>query len=152
MTSPSTNDKQLVSRCNPRMDARMSPRDLPEQLQPLMEGLAKKNLLTAAIYQYHNVFSSGPADMDVLIWSLTPFMQENIIPYIYHLGISPSHKQEVEKIEVKKCWTEVLLSHARVAGPIQLFWLPRKMAGPGSLWTTGRSMMSHAKMPTHLPE
>ncbi len=52
-----------------RVDTRMDPTDLPEYLQPLMEGVAddltlKQRLeLAAAIYEYRDVFRSGPTDM-----------------------------------------------------------------------------------------
>ena len=47
----------------------MDPADLPEYLQPLMEGVAddltlqQREELAAAIYEYRDVFSSGPTDM-----------------------------------------------------------------------------------------
>ncbi len=52
-----------------RVDPRMDPTDLPEYLQPLMEGVAvdltrqQRDELAAAIYEYRDVFSSGPTDM-----------------------------------------------------------------------------------------
>ena len=52
-----------------RVDTRMDPADLPEYLQPLMEGLVdvltlqQREELATAIYEYRDVFSSGPADM-----------------------------------------------------------------------------------------
>ncbi len=54
---------------NVRDDARMDPKDLPEHLQPLMEWISedittrKREELAAAIYEYRDVFSSGPEDM-----------------------------------------------------------------------------------------
>ncbi len=50
-------------------DARMDPRDLPEHLRPLMEWISEnittceREELAAAIYEYADVFSSGPEDM-----------------------------------------------------------------------------------------
>ncbi len=47
----------------------MDPADLSEHLQPLMEGvsgdltLRQREELAAAIYEYRDVFSSGPTDM-----------------------------------------------------------------------------------------
>ncbi len=47
----------------------MDPADLPEYLQPLMEGvsedltLRQREDLAAAIYEHRDVFSSGPTDM-----------------------------------------------------------------------------------------
>ncbi len=52
-----------------RVDPRMDPADLPEYLQPLMEGVAddltlqQREELAAAIYEHRDVFSSGPTDM-----------------------------------------------------------------------------------------
>ncbi len=50
-------------------DAHMDPKDLPEHLQPLMEWILeditirKREELAAPIYEYRDVFSSGPEDM-----------------------------------------------------------------------------------------
>ncbi len=47
----------------------MDPADLPEYLQPLMEGVSEdltirqREELAAAIYEYMDVFSSDPTDM-----------------------------------------------------------------------------------------
>ena len=52
-----------------RTDVCMDPKDLCEHLQPLMEGLAEyltlqeREELAVAIYEYRDVFSSGPVDM-----------------------------------------------------------------------------------------
>ncbi len=52
-----------------RVGIRMDPADLPEYLQPLMEGvsedltLRQREELAAAIYEHRDVFSSGPTDM-----------------------------------------------------------------------------------------
>ncbi len=54
---------------NTRTDACMDPKDLPEHLQPLMQDLAdnltlhEREELAAAIYEYRDVFNSGPADI-----------------------------------------------------------------------------------------
>ncbi len=51
------------------VDVRMDSTDLPEYLQPLMEGVAddltlrQREELAAAIYEFWDVFSSGPTDM-----------------------------------------------------------------------------------------
>ena len=58
-----------LPRGNERLDARLNPKDLPEHLQPLMEWIAEditpreREELAVAIYEYRDVFSSGPADM-----------------------------------------------------------------------------------------
>ncbi len=50
-------------------DVRMDPKGLPEHLQPLMEWISEdittreREELAAAIYQYQDVFSSGPEDV-----------------------------------------------------------------------------------------
>ncbi len=58
----------IHSRSNTCTDARMDPKDLPEQLQPLMAHCEELTLreceeLAVAIYKYRDVFSIGPADM-----------------------------------------------------------------------------------------
>ncbi len=58
----------IHSHSNTHTDVRMDPKDLPEHLQPLMEGLTEdltlleREELVVAIYEYRDVFSSGPAD------------------------------------------------------------------------------------------
>ncbi len=58
----------INSHSNMRTDTHMDTKDLPEHLQPLMEGLAEDitlrehQELAAVIYEYRDVFSSGPAD------------------------------------------------------------------------------------------
>ncbi len=52
-----------------QVDLRMDPADLPEYLQPLMEGvsedltLRQREELATAIYEHRDVFCSGPTDM-----------------------------------------------------------------------------------------
>ncbi len=66
-TSKGTGNKP--PRHNECLDARLDPKDLSEYLQPLMEWIAEditpreREELAAAIYEYRDVFSSGPADM-----------------------------------------------------------------------------------------
>ncbi len=54
---------------NERLDALLDPKDLPEHLQPLMEWIAEditpreRGELAAAIYEYRDLFSIGPAKM-----------------------------------------------------------------------------------------
>ncbi len=79
----------------PRVDIRrMGPADLPEYLQPLMEGVAddltlrQREELAAAIYEFRDVFSSGPTDM-----GRTGLVKHTIDtgdqrPTVYHLDVS----------------------------------------------------------------
>ncbi len=91
-------------RVNPRMD----PVDLPEYLQPLMEGVAddltlqQREELAAAIYEYRNVFSSGPTDMvrtGLVKHTIDPGDQRPIRLSPRRLPIT---KQEIEEEEVQK--------------------------------------------------
>ncbi len=56
-------------RANVCDDAHMDPKDLPEHLQPFMEWISEDittrecEELTAAIYEYRDVFSSGAEDI-----------------------------------------------------------------------------------------
>ncbi len=56
-------------RANACDDVRMDPKDLPEHLQPFMEWISEHittrvhEELAAAIYEYRDVFSSGPEDI-----------------------------------------------------------------------------------------
>ena len=67
VTSKSASAK--TPRINARDDTRMDPKDLPEHLQPLMEWISEDitthelKELAAAIYEYRDVFSSGPGNM-----------------------------------------------------------------------------------------
>ena len=86
----------------------MDPADLPEYLQPLMEGVAdelslrQREELAAAIYEYQNVFSSGPTDMG----------RTGLVKHMIDTGDQrpirlpprrlPITKQEIEKEEVQK--------------------------------------------------
>ncbi len=91
-----------------RVDPRMDPADLPEYLQPLMEGVAddltlqQREELAAAIYEYRDVFSSGPTDMG----------RTGLVKHTIDTGDQrpirlpprrlPITKQEIEKEEVQK--------------------------------------------------
>ncbi len=90
------------------VDPRMDPADLPEYLQPLMEGVAddltlqQREELAAAIYEYRDVFSSGPTDM-----GRTELVKHTIDTGDQRLIRLPPHrlsitKQEIEKEEVQK--------------------------------------------------
>ncbi len=91
-----------------RVDPRMDPVDLPEYLQPLMEGVAddltlqQREELAGAIYEYRDVFSSGPTDMG----------RTGLVKHTIDTGDQrpiqlpprrlPITKQEIEKEEVQK--------------------------------------------------
>ncbi len=112
---------------NARDDARMDPKDLPEYLQPLMEWISEDittrecEELAAAIYEYRDVFSSGPGDMG----------QTDLVTHTIDTGEHrpirlppddfPSLNRMWKKLKSRKCWTEASLSHARAAGPALLF-------------------------------
>ena len=84
----------------------MDPVDLPEYLQPLMEGrdltLRQWEELNAAIYEFWDVFSSGPTDMG----------RTGLVKHTIDTGDQrpvrlpprrlPITKQEIEKEEVQK--------------------------------------------------
>ncbi len=131
---------------NARDDTCMDPKDLPEHLQPLMEWILEDittrecEELAVDIYEYRDVFSSGPEDMgqtDLVTHTIDTGEHRPIClpPPPRRLPIT---QQDVEKLKSRKCWTEVSLSHARAAGPALLFWLLRKLASPGSVWITVR--------------
>ncbi len=90
------------------VDIRMDPADLPEYLQPLMEGvsedltLRQREELAAAIYEHRDVFSSGPTDM-----GRTGLVKHTIDtgdqrPVRLPKRRLPIAKQEIEKGEVQK--------------------------------------------------
>ncbi len=91
-----------------RVDPRMDPVDLPEYLQPLMEGVAddltlqQREELAAAIHEYRDVFSSGPTDM-----GRTGLVKHTIDtgdqrPILLPPRRLPITKQEIEREEVQK--------------------------------------------------
>ncbi len=93
---------------NERLDACLDPKDLPEHLQPLMEWIAEditpreREELAAAIYEYRDVFSSGPADMgrtDLVTHSINTGEHRPIRLPPRRLPIT---KQDVEQAEVQK--------------------------------------------------
>ncbi len=53
------------------------------------------------------------------IWLHTLLIQESIIPYAYHPEDFPSLNKMWKRPRSRRCWTEALSSHARVAGPAQ---------------------------------
>ncbi len=104
------------------MDPAMDPADLPEYLQPLMEGvsedltLRQREELAAAIYEHRDVFSSGPTDM-----GRTGLVKHTIgtgdqRPVRLPPRRLPIAKQEIEKEEVQK------MLDRGVIGPCQSSW------------------------------
>ncbi len=91
-----------------RVDIHMDAADLPEYLQPLMEGISEdltlrqREELAAAICEYRDVFSSGPTDMG----------RTGLIKHTIDTGDQrpvrlpprrlPIAKQEIEQEEVQK--------------------------------------------------
>ena len=97
-----------LPRRNERQDVRMNPKDLPEHLQPLMEWVAEdltvreREELAGAIYEYKNVFSSGPNDMrrtDLVTHTIDT--GENRLIRLPPRRL-PITKQDVEQSEVQK--------------------------------------------------
>ncbi len=91
-----------------RDDARIDPKDLPEHLQPLMEWISEditareREELAVAIYEYRDVFSSGPENM-----GQTDLVTHTIDTREHHPICLPPRrlpitKQDVEKAEVQK--------------------------------------------------
>ncbi len=86
----------------------MDPADLPENLQPLMEAVAddltlrQREELAAAIYEFRDVFSSGPTDMGRtgLVKNTIDTGDQRPIRLPPHR--LPITKQEIEKEEVQK--------------------------------------------------
>ncbi len=92
------------------MDARLHPKDLPEYLQPLMEWIAEDITLreckemAAAIYEYRDVFSTGPEDMG----------RTNLVTHSIDTGENrpiclpprrlPSLNKMWNKPKSRKCW------------------------------------------------
>ncbi len=97
ITSRRTSAK--TSCANASDDTRMDLKDLSEHLQSLMEWISEYSTareseeLAMAIYEYRDVFSSGPEDMDRLTWLLTLLILGSIIPYASHPGDFPSLKR-----------------------------------------------------------
>ncbi len=86
----------------------MDPVDLPEYLQPLMEGVSEdltlhqQEELAAEIYEFQDVFSSGPMDMGrtgLVKHTIDTGDQRPIRLPPRHLPIA---KQEIEQEEVQK--------------------------------------------------
>ncbi len=86
----------------------MNPADLPEYLQPLMEGVAddltlrQREELAATIYEYRDVFSSGPTDMGRMGLVKHTIDTGDQRPIRLPPRRLPITKQEIEKEEVQK--------------------------------------------------
>ena len=84
----------------------MDPADLPEYLQPLMEGvsedltLRQREELAAAIYEHWDVFSSGPMDMGRTGLVKHTIDTRDQRPVTLPPRRPPIAKQEVEREEV----------------------------------------------------
>ncbi len=107
---------------NERQDVRMNPKDLLEHLQPLMEWVAEdltvreQEELVGAIYEYKDVFSSGPNDMwrtDLVTHTIDT--EENC-PIRLPPRRLPITKQDVEQAEVQK------MLDRGVIEPCQISW------------------------------
>ncbi len=91
-----------------QVDVHMDPVDLPEYMQPLMEGVADDltlwqwEELAAAIYEFRDVFSSGPIDRGRtgLVKHIIDTRDQRPIRLPPHQ--LPITKQEIEKEEVQK--------------------------------------------------
>ncbi len=93
------------------VDVRMDPADLPEYLQPLMEGVAndlilqQREELAAAIYEFWDVFRSGPTDM-----GRTGLAKQTINTGDQRPVRLPPRRLSIAKQEIKqeekyrKCW------------------------------------------------
>ncbi len=107
-TKTGTKTQGAQSYSNARVYPRMDPERLPEHLKPLMLDLSEditireREELAAAIYEYQDVFSSGPDDMgctDLVTHSIDTGEHRPIRLPPRRLPIT---KQDVEKAEVQK--------------------------------------------------
>ena len=112
-TKTGTKNQGARPRSNARVDPCMDPEKLPEHLKPLMQDLSEditireREELAAAIYEYQDVFSSGPDDMgctDLVTRSIDTGEHKPIRLPPRRLPIT---KQDVEKMwrRCKRCWT-----------------------------------------------
>ncbi len=110
----------------------MDPADLPEYLQPLMEGVAddltlqQREELAAAIYEYRDVLSSGPTDM-----GRTGLVKHTIDtgdqrPIRLPPCILPITKQEIEKEEVQKMLDRGVIEPCQSSWPISVVLVTKK--------------------------
>ncbi len=88
----------------------MDPADLPEYLQLLMERVAddmtlhQREELAAAIYEFRDVFSSGPTDYGGrLVSSNTPLTLGTSDLSISHLGVCQLPNKRLNKKRCKRC-------------------------------------------------
>ncbi len=118
----------------------MDPKDLPEHRHPSMEGLAEDltllecEELAVAIYEYRDVFSSGPVDMvrtDLVTHTVDTNEHRPIRLPPRQLPIT---KQEVECAEVQKMLDRgvIKLCQSSSASPVVF------ITNEGSTWITGR--------------
>ncbi len=103
-----TKDGGSLPHRNEHQDVRMNLKDLPEHLQPLMEWVAEdltvreREELAGAIYEYKDVFSSGPNDMgqtDLVTHTIDTGENRLIRLPLRRLPIT---KHDVEQAEVQK--------------------------------------------------
>ncbi len=96
-----------TTRANACDDTRMDPKDLPEHLQPLVEWISEDiptrecEELAVAIYEYRDVFSSGPEDIgqsDLVTHTIDTGEHRPICLPPRRLPIT---KQDVEKAEAQ---------------------------------------------------
>ncbi len=105
-----------------RVNVHMDPVDLPEYLQPLMEGVAEdltlrqREELAAAIYEFRDVFSSGPTDM-----GRTGLVKHTIDTGDQRPVRLPPHQLPITKQDIKKEEVEKMLDRG-VIEPCQSSW------------------------------
>ncbi len=107
-TATGTKSQGARPRSNTRVDPRMDPERLPEHLKPLMQDLSEdltmreREELAADIYEYRDVFSSGPDDMGCTDLVTHPVDTGEHRPIRLPPRRLPITKQDVEKAEVQK--------------------------------------------------
>ena len=95
-------------------DAGMDPKDIPEHLQSLMEWIAEYistrecEELAVAIYEYRDIFSSGPEDMGQTDLVTHTIDTREHSPIRLPPRRLPITKQDVEKLKSRKYWTKAL--------------------------------------------
>ncbi len=123
-----------------RVDPRMDPTELPEYLQPLMEGVADDltlqqwEELAAAIYEYRDVFSSGPTDMG----------RTGLVKHTIDTGDQrpirlpprrlPITKQEIEKEKVQKMLDRGVIEPCQSSWASPVVFVTKKDGPLASVW------------------